>query len=198
VPTQFQPFLRLTLLGRLIIKPSRPTQKFQVLTAASMKAILWRCSFRLDRRVDWLWTWTQHASPKRWLLPTNPHGDLILKNIIKTVTAVCSLTESYRRFRSVCCPHHHWSVDGGSKHFCNVGKLLPDYTAKHPTRVIFRPLNASNRKLQTYVHVTFQSSHSKCYYSWTTDCVKLMNAEYGPSQSVSLRLSIRPQPTQSH
>jgi hypothetical protein len=27
------------------------------------------------------WRWRQHASPKRWLLPTNPHGDLTQKSI---------------------------------------------------------------------------------------------------------------------
>jgi hypothetical protein len=27
------------------------------------------------------WRWRQQTSPKRWLLPTNPHGDLIQNNI---------------------------------------------------------------------------------------------------------------------
>jgi hypothetical protein len=37
------------------------------------------------------WRWRQHASPKRWLLPTNPHGALTQKNIIRIVTAVQTL-----------------------------------------------------------------------------------------------------------
>jgi hypothetical protein len=28
------------------------------------------------------WRWRQHASPKHWLLPTDPHGDLTQKNLI--------------------------------------------------------------------------------------------------------------------
>jgi hypothetical protein len=32
--------------------------------------------------------WTQHASPKRSLLPTNSHGSLTQNSIIRTVTAV--------------------------------------------------------------------------------------------------------------
>jgi hypothetical protein len=38
---------------------------------------------------------TQHASPKRRLLPTNPHGDLTQKNVIRIVTAVKVLKEHY-------------------------------------------------------------------------------------------------------
>jgi hypothetical protein len=34
------------------------------------------------------WRWRQHASLKRWLLPTHPHGDLTQKNIIRIVIAV--------------------------------------------------------------------------------------------------------------
>jgi hypothetical protein len=35
-----------------------------------------------------LWRWRQHASSKHWLLPTNPHGSLAQKNVIRIVTTV--------------------------------------------------------------------------------------------------------------
>jgi hypothetical protein len=40
-----------------------------------------------------------------------------------------SLVEVYRRFGGACCLH---SWDGGSKHFWNVGKFLPDCMAQRP------------------------------------------------------------------
>jgi hypothetical protein len=46
------------------------------------------------------------------------------------VVAPCSLEEVYRRGAYGPQPPD----DGGSNHLCNVGKLLPDYTAQHPRR----------------------------------------------------------------
>jgi hypothetical protein len=43
------------------------------------------------------------------------------------------LVEVYPRFRGAFCFHHR-PDDGGSKHLWNVFKILPDYTAQHPTR----------------------------------------------------------------
>jgi hypothetical protein len=34
----------------------------------------------------------------------------------------------------LACDETHRPDDGGSKHVCNVGKLLPDYTAQQPRR----------------------------------------------------------------
>jgi hypothetical protein len=48
-----------------------------------------------------------------------------MKIAVFLVVAPCSLVEVYRRFRGACCLHHEG---------CNVGKLLPDYTAQQPGR----------------------------------------------------------------
>jgi hypothetical protein len=45
------------------------------------------------------------------------------------VVARCNLVEVYRRFSGACCPD-----DGGRKHLCNVGKLLPYYMVQQPRR----------------------------------------------------------------
>jgi hypothetical protein len=52
------------------------------------------------------WRWRQHASPKRWLLPTNPHGDLTQKDIIRLFTAVNILDVMLHRI--VYLPDDAW------------------------------------------------------------------------------------------
>jgi hypothetical protein len=49
-----------------------------------------------------------------------------------------SLAEVYRRFRGVCCRVRltYRADDGGSMHIWNIGKLLPNYTAQHPRRLL--------------------------------------------------------------
>lgn len=50
--------------------------------------------------------------------------------------APCSLVV-YRRFRDDWCLHHQGDQDPddvNSKHLCNVGKLIPEYTAYHHKR----------------------------------------------------------------
>jgi hypothetical protein len=48
-------------------------------------------------------------------------------------TVPCSLVEVYRRFRGAYYLHHR-PDDRRNKHLWKVGKILPDYTARHPRR----------------------------------------------------------------
>jgi hypothetical protein len=61
-------------------KAYRPTFKCSLLPASPLQP----------------WRWRQHASPKRWLLPSSLHGDLTQNNII-TITDVClHILEDFR------------------------------------------------------------------------------------------------------
>jgi hypothetical protein len=126
-----------------------------------------------------------------------------VKTSIFSDVAPCSVVEVYWRYRGAYC-HHHRPDDGGSKHLWNVGKLLPDYMAQHLRRVIFRPINVSIRVLQTSyptnerTYRSHSSSHvTKCYCGWILGQRNGNVRKTQPSHAVSLRLSIRPQQTQS-
>jgi hypothetical protein len=74
--------------------------RFKIFTAVTIPIVSAKWSLQP-------WRWTQQASPKRWLLPTNPHGVLTQKNVIK-----------------VLCPYSY-CCDGASLHLWTWASKVP-------------------------------------------------------------------------